>query len=1231
MSKMLRNYQYLVGNNLDRSFEGRTLKEYVEGVTSTAVTGLLGMAPEELDTLGELSAAIQNNPDFLTTLQGRDADLLEAIGIAPGAKSVGDLTTSELPDNETVKALFEAVGEAARRLREGLGVAQGESDLGTFTGSTISDAASVKTALQELETFIESNSAVAVQAFVEQQIATDMWMFADQAAFPSAASNHGRVVHSHADGAMFFAHAGAWHKLQTDASVDADESSLQGAIDAAVARLDALEVDPTTATAVAAVATDLVTEATDRLNADNALDARLDALEADPTTATDVAAIATDVVTESINRVNADNALDARLDILEADPTTQTAVDAVNQSLTISLGSLAGDVTANKTASDTAEAVLAGRLDTLEVDPTTGAAVNAVATSVTAAEVRISALEVDPTTATAVAAGDAATSASATAYTDAGDAATLAAANAHTDAEIASLIDSAPGAINTLNELAAAIGDDANFAATVTNSIATEATARTSADAALDARVNALELDPTTATAVAAVQTDVDANEAAALAGRNAIQADVDANEAAALAGRNAIQADVDQNEADSDAADAALSARIATLEADPTTGTSVAAEAAHIDNLVTLSGVAEDSTHLGDFSGTTIASNQTIKEALQSLETSIETFDVAQGVADIVDGTTNFTGFKLQNTTVLTTGTELNFVDGVTSNIQNQLDAIQTDVDQNESDADAAIAAVQADVDQNEADADAAIAAVQADVDANEIAAAALVTAENTAMLAAVAVVQADVDQNESDADAAIALKADIASPTFTGTPAAPTAAAGTNTTQLATTAYVATAVANLIDGAPGAIDTLNELAAAINDDANFSTTITNSIAAVQADVNQNEADADAAIAAVQADVDQNEADADAAIAAVQADVDQNEADADAAIALKLDASAVSTFGGTLVDDADAAAARTTLGLGTAATTAASAYATAAQGATADAALAASAVSTFGGTLIDDADAAAARTTLGLGDVATTDAADYATAAQGAKADSAVQPAAISNVDNTSDANKPVSTATQTALDLKANAADAALTGTPTAPTAAADTNTTQIATTAYVQGELTALIGGAPSGLDTLKELADALESDTQAIQNVTTLINANEAHVDNLATLSGVAKDAVNLGTFTGSTIADNETLKGALQDLETALDGLGAGGGDSLSDLRSFVGGNAGDTHLGSLGNIITSGVSVKTALYELSTEIEANHTAAATRSALGITENAGDPADGRGMYYDTSASKYLLSS
>ena len=83
------------------------------------------------------------------------------------------------------------------------------------------------------------------------------------------------------------------------------------------------------------------------------------------------------------------------------------------------------------------------------------------------------------------------------------------------------------------------------------------------------------------------------------------------------------------------------------------------------------------------------------------------------------------------------------------------------------------------------------------------------------------------------------------------------------------------------------------------------------------------------------------------------------------------------------LSDLDNAATARTNLGLGSAATTDSTAYATAAQGTTADNALAASSVSTFGGTLIDDADAAAARTTLGLGTAATTDSSDYATAAQ--------------------------------------------------------------------------------------------------------------------------------------------------------------------------------------------------------------------------------------------------------
>ena len=78
----------------------------------------------------------------------------------------------------------------------------------------------------------------------------------------------------------------------------------------------------------------------------------------------------------------------------------------------------------------------------------------------------------------------------------------------------------------------------------------------------------------------------------------------------------------------------------------------------------------------------------------------------------------------------------------------------------------------------------------------------------------------------------AALDLKSNIAGPTFTGTPAAPTASAGTNTTQLATTAFVNTGIANIVDSAPGTLNTLNELAAALGDDVNFSTTVTDSIA---------------------------------------------------------------------------------------------------------------------------------------------------------------------------------------------------------------------------------------------------------------------------------------------------------------------------------------------------------------------------------------------------------------
>ena len=553
------------------------------------------------------------------------------------------------------------------------------------------------------------------------------------------------------------------------------------------------------------------------------------------------------------------------------------------------------------------------------------------------------------------------------------------ATRSYVDAAVQALIASAPGSLDTLNELAAALGDDANYAATVT-------------------------------AALAALQADVDGNETDADTAIAAVQADVDQNETDADAAIAAVQADVDQNETDSDAAEAALSGRITTLEADPTTAAAVA--------------------------------------------------------------------------------------------------AVQADVDQNESDADTAIAAVQADVDQNEADADTAIAAVQADVDANETAAAALVTAENTAMLAAVAVVQADVDQNESDADTAIALRATIASPTFTGTPAAPTAATSTNTTQIATTAFVADAVANLISSSPGALDTLNELAAAIGDDANFSTTITNSIAAVQADADQNELDADAAIAAVQADVDANETAAAAlvtaentamlaAVAVVQADVDQNETDADAAIAaVQADVNQNET-------DADAAIAAVQADVNQNET---------------DSDAAEAALSARITTLEADPTTQTLLNAEIAARVATHLVSDAKIAVLEADPTTATAVAAVqADVDqNEADAD--------TAIALRATIASPTFTGTPTAPTAGASTNTTQLATTAFVATAVGNLIDSSPGALNTLNELAAALGDDANFSTTVTTSIATVQADVDQNEVDADAAIAAVQADVNQNETDAD-----------------------------------------------------------------------------------------------------------
>ena len=157
-----------------------------------------------------------------------------------------------------------------------------------------------------------------------------------------------------------------------------------------------------------------------------------------------------------------------------------------------------------------------------------------------------------------------------------------------------------------------------------------------------------------------------------------------------------------------------------------------------------------------------------------------------------------------------------------------------------------------------------------------------------------------------------------------------------------------------------------------------------------------------------------------------------------------------------------------------------------------------------------------------------------------------------LGNVDNTSDAAKPVSTAAQSALDLKAPLASAALTGTPTAPTASATTNTTQIATTEFVQTKINNLIGGAPELLDSLNELAAALDNDENFASSIGTALgtkasvtqlsdhNTSTENVHGIADTSVLVTDSIlsdaltdNISTHNGLTtnvhgIADTTEL-------------------------------------------------------------------------------------------------------
>jgi hypothetical protein len=240
-----------------------------------------------------------------------------------------------------------------------------------------------------------------------------------------------------------------------------------------------------------ALAADIASEASARASADSTLQtninneasARASAISSEASTrASADSALQAEIDAEEVARAAADAALDARLDVLEgADTVAGSVAKALKDAKAYTdaeTSARQSAVSAEQSAREAADAALDARLDILEGSAAT---VGSVAKA-----------EAD--------------------------------AKAYADQKIADLIDGAPALLDTLNELAAAIGDDQNFVTTITTSISNETSARQAADTTLQGNIDALEL------ALEAADADLAADIAAEQARAEAAEATLQSN-----------------------------------------------------------------------------------------------------------------------------------------------------------------------------------------------------------------------------------------------------------------------------------------------------------------------------------------------------------------------------------------------------------------------------------------------------------------------------------------------------------------------------------------------------------------------------------------------------------------------------------------------------------------------------------------------------------------------------